>query len=131
VEEIVTATSHCSPVSVGPDLQLRLGSHTAFADSVRFFVVQACHSSGTLCSPLLTYRSAMPPVYTVAGKVLKVRLLGGNEPEVHAARFDAGDTEYAVRVERITGDVGQAGVDAFQRQVRHRCPPGNRQYPAG
>lgn len=129
-EQVVTSTRHCTDVQLTPDLMMRLSSYAGHPDSIRLLVVQACHSTGTACSPLLTYRDALPPVYEVRGSTVTVHLLGGgSEPKVHHDKIKTGLNEYALDVNRIRGNVGKSGVQTFQRQIRHRCPLSNQRYP--
>lgn len=123
-ERVVTSTSHCTSVQAAPDLLMRLSSYAGHPDSVRLWVVQACHPTGTACSPILTYDHAPPPIYEVKGNTVAVKLLGGGKPRLHRASIKSGAQDYAVIVQRYAGD-----AQAFQRQVQHRCPPDNRQYP--
>lgn len=123
-EQVVTGTIHCSGVQVAPSLLMRLSSYTGHPDSIPLWVVQACHPTGTACLPILTYDHAPPPLYDMRGQTLVVRLLGGREPRVHNASVKMGGEEYAITIQRYTGDVG-----AFLELVEHRCPPPNRQYP--
>jgi hypothetical protein len=126
-EQIVSGTQHCTEVVLSPDLMMRLSSYLDYPDSVSVWVVQACHPTGTACSPVATYDHAPPPVYAVAGDTLTIEVLGGNL-RTHVDKVTT-SRAYRVRTHKITGDVGAQGVEAFYGKGRHRCPPSNRQYP--
>ena len=126
-EKIVTSTRHCTEVTLDADLMMRLSSYSGYPDSTEQWVVQVCHPTGTACSPILTYDHAPPPVYSLEGDRITVELLGGNLQK-HVDTVTVGRT-YRIRTHVITGYVSPKGIEAFQRKVRHRCPPGNQQYP--
>ena len=128
-EQIVTGTSHCTEVKVTSDLMMRLSQYYGYPDSIPLWVVQACHSTGTACSPVLTYDHAPPPVYTVSGNSVTVNILGGHDPRIHHEQVKIGSSTYNFRPHVIVGDVGQSGVRAFLTRVQHLCPAGNQQYP--
>jgi hypothetical protein len=128
-EQVVTSTSHCTEVKLTSNLMMRLSSYRGHPDSNQLWVVQACHPTGTACSPILTYHHTPPPVYAVNGNTVTVNLLGGSDPRVHHERMKIGPNEYAFRAHVITGDVGEKGVRAFRKRVQHRCPANNQQYP--
>ena len=124
-EQVVTSTSHCTDVQVTPNLLMRLSSYAGHPDSIRLFVVQACHPTGTACSPILTYDHAPPPIYEVNGNTVEVQLLGGGKPRVHNGSINMGTETYEVIVQSHAG----RGAKAFYRQIQHRCPPSSRHYP--
>ena len=126
-ERIVSSTQHCTEVVLSPDLMMRLSSYSDYPDSVAVSVVQACHPTGTACSPVVTYDHAPPPVYALADDTLTIELLGGNL-RTQVDRVTTGRV-YRVQTHKITDNVGAKGVEAFYRKGRHRCPPSNRQYP--
>lgn len=126
-ERIVTSTIHCTPVVLAPDLMMRLSSYADYPDSVAVWVVQACHPTGTACSPVLTYDHSLPPVYSVTGKTITVELLGGNL-RTHADKAHFGHYDYALRTHVILGNAGAKGIQAFKQRVQHRCPEGGQQY---
>jgi hypothetical protein len=128
-EQVVTGTSHCTEVKLTPNLMMRLSSYYGHPDSIQLWVVQACHPTGTSCSPILTYDHSLPPVYALHGNIVTVNLLGGGNPRVHDERAKIGPIEYRFRAHLITGDVGEDGVRAFRRRVQHRCPASNQQFP--
>jgi hypothetical protein len=128
-EQIVTSTSHCTEVRVTPDLMIRLSSYAGYPDSIRLWVVQACHVTGTACDPILTYSHAPPPKYEVRRGTLTISLLGGGEPRVHQDRVKFGSTNYQVAVRHLRGRPSQHDLDSFIRRPLHQCPPGSRPYP--
>jgi len=128
-EQIVTGTSHCTEVRLTPDLTMRLSSYFGYPDSIRLWVVQACHPSGTACTPVLTYDHASPPVYEVNGSTVTANLLGGLRPRILREHVKMGSSEYVFRVHRITGRVSRDGVQSFMSHVEHKCPANNQPYP--
>lgn len=128
-QQVVTGTSHCTEVKLTSNLMMRLSSYKGYPDSITLWVVQACHPTGTVCSPILTYDHAPPPVYSLNGNTVTVNLLGGRDPSVHHEQAKIGSSVYAFRAHVMTGDVGQTGVRAFRSGVQHRCPASNQQYP--
>jgi hypothetical protein len=128
-EQVVSGTSHCTGVKLTPNLMMRLSSYYGHPDSIKLWVVQACHPTGTACSPILTYDHAPPPVYAVKGNMVTVNLLGGRDPRMHHEQAKIGSSEYAFRAHVITGDVAENGVRAFRSRVQHRCPASNQQVP--
>ena len=126
-ESIVASTQHCSQAVLSPDLMMRLSSYAGYPDSTTIWVVQACHPTGTACSPVATYDHAPPPVYTLEGRTLTVELLGGNL-QSHVDSVNTGGV-YRVVARHITGNVGVEGVKEFYKKGSHRCPASNQQYP--
>lgn len=126
-EQIVTSVRHCTPARLSPDLMMRLSSYAVEPDSVQVWVVQACHSTGTACSPIASYRHAPPPAYALAGDTVTLELLGGTL-HTHADQVRM-TRPYRVRVHVITGNVGERGVAAFSWRIRHICPLDGEAYP--
>jgi hypothetical protein len=113
---------------LSPDLMMRLSSYAGYPDSTIIWVVQACHPTGTACSPVAVYDHAPPPVYNLQGDVLTIELLGGNL-QSQANSVNTG-RPHRIVTRKITGDVGAEGINEFYRRGSHRCPADNRQYPS-
>ena len=128
-EQIVTGTSHCTEVKVTPHLTMRLSRYYGYPDSIELWVVQACHPTGTACSPVLTYDHAPPPVYTVSGQDVTVSILGGRISSMHNERVKMGSRLYKFQPHVIAGEKGERGVRAFLSRVQHLCPAGNQPFP--
>ena len=105
---------------------MRLSNYRPVYDSTPMWVIQACHPKGP-CEPVLTYRHAMPPIYSmISDGALRIELLGGSIQEVHRDEIQAGTIKRRIIIQHHRGEESRAQLSRFRQQLG--LPPGTGYY---
>lgn len=123
-EEVAAHTAHCGVTVVGP-LLMRLSTYRRSIHGDQLWLVQACQSQG-YCEPLVTFRLATGPVYSIDDQgALVIELLGGRVVGVHRRELSSqfGRDARPVVVRTLMGRRTQEELNRFR--ARMGLPPGN------
>lgn len=112
---------HCTSVTVNNRVMLRTTLFTKSKNSVETYAVEACHPTGTACTPLVVFGSARPPAFEIDrfGR-LKVTIYGGDHLHLLA-------TEVVIGQDRLPTIVFNPPKIPYDRDIKtadasSKCP---------